>query len=150
MQKEEFIKLIDSLNLPKNKYYICSGGALLMMGIREQTSDLDMCITPSLLEELKKNYDVKKSEKKFDNLFYINNLIDSNTKSHTEKFDHLFYINDLIEFFINPNGEEIVATFIDGYPCEPLASVLAFKEKHRRPKDLIDIENIKIYLKRTS
>lgn len=125
MNKEEFKKFIDTLNLPKDQYFICSGGALLMMGIRGMTSDLDMCITPSLFKDLSSKYEVKKSEKDFPNLFYI---------------------NDLIEFFVE---EKLDSVMIDGYPCETLESILRFKEKHRRPKDLIDIENIKAYLKRT-
>jgi hypothetical protein len=125
MNKEELITLIDSLNMPKNMYRVNSGGALLMMGIREKTADLDMCITNELFEIFKNKYDVRKKEGSIFNLFYI---------------------SDLVEFFVEDDFEY---TMIDNYPCETLESIIKFKEKHRRPKDLIDIENINKYLKRT-
>jgi hypothetical protein len=125
MNKEELINLIDSLDMPKNMYRVNSGGALLIMGIREKTADLDMCITNELFEIFKSKYDVRKKE---DSIY------------------NLFYVNDLVEFFVEDDFEY---TMIDNYPCETLESILRFKEKNRRPKDLIDIENINKYLKRT-
>jgi hypothetical protein len=125
MNKEELINLIDSLDMPKNMYRVNSGGALLIMGIREKTADLDMCITNELFEIFKSKYDVRKKEGSIYNLFYV---------------------NDLVEFFVEDDFEY---TMIDNYPCETLESILRFKEKNRRPKDLIDIENINKYLKRT-
>jgi hypothetical protein len=125
MNKEELINLIDSLDMPKNMYRVNSGGALLIMGIREKTADLDMCITNELFEIFKSKYDVRKKEGSIYNLFYV---------------------NDLVEFFVEDDFEY---TMINNYPCETLESILRFKEKNRRPKDLIDIENINKYLKRT-
>jgi hypothetical protein len=113
------------LDMPKNMYRVNSGGALLIMGIREKTADLDMCITNELFEIFKSKYDVRKKEGSIYNLFYV---------------------NDLVEFFVEDDFEY---TMIDNYPCETLESILRFKEKNRRPKDLIDIENINKYLKRT-
>ncbi len=36
MNKEELIKLIESLNLPKDEYYILSSGVLVLYGLREK------------------------------------------------------------------------------------------------------------------
>lgn len=36
---------------------------------------------------------------------------------------------------------------IDGYQCESLKSILAFKRKANRPKEQKDIENTRRYLK---
>jgi hypothetical protein len=126
MNKIELIALIDSLEMPKNMYRVNSGGALLIMGIREKTADLDMCITNELLEIFKTKYDVRKKE---DSIY------------------NLFYISDLVEFFVEDDFE---STMIENYPCETLESILKFKEANRRPKDLIDIKNINDYIKRTS
>jgi hypothetical protein len=126
MNKNELIALIDSLDMPKDMYRVNSGGALLMMGIRDKTADLDMIITNELFEIFKKEYDVKKSEKTINNLFYI---------------------NDMVEFFVE---DEFEFEMIDGYPCETLESILRFKKLNGRPKDLIDIEKINEYMKRTS
>ena len=39
---------------------------------------------------------------------------------------------------------------IEGYPCETLESIIKFKKEKGRSKDIIDLEKIEEYLKRTS
>ena len=34
MNKNELLKLVDSLNMPKTEYYILSSGSLLLYGLR--------------------------------------------------------------------------------------------------------------------
>lgn len=36
MNKEELLKLVESLNLPKEEYYILGGGSLVMFGIKDR------------------------------------------------------------------------------------------------------------------
>lgn len=56
MNKEELIKLIESLKLDKNEYWILSSGALVIRGIYPDAGDLDIAVTEKGLEELKNNY----------------------------------------------------------------------------------------------
>lgn len=59
MNKEELIRLIESLKLNKNEYWILSSGALVVRGIYPDAGDLDIAVTEKGLEELKKNYNLK-------------------------------------------------------------------------------------------
>ena len=56
MNKDELIKLIESLKLDPNEYWILSSGALVMRGIYPDAGDLDIAVTEKGLEELKTNY----------------------------------------------------------------------------------------------
>ena len=60
MKKEELIKLIKSLKLNKDEYWILSSGALVIRGIYPDAGDLDIAVTEKGLQELKNNYNLKK------------------------------------------------------------------------------------------
>ena len=53
MNKNELLKLVDSLNMPKTEYYILSSGSLLLYGLREKAGDLDLCVSNELFDKLK-------------------------------------------------------------------------------------------------
>lgn len=126
MNKEELLNLLNSLELPKSEYYILSSGSLLLYGLREIAGDLDLCVSNELFEQLKKNCDLKESDKN----------------------EHGFYqIAKDIEI-IPSSKEEFEMEYKDGYPVENLITILAFKEKRNAPKDQKDIENIKKYLQK--
>ena len=66
MDKEELIKLLKSLKLNKDEYWILSSGALVMRGIYPDAGDLDIAVTEKGLQELKNNYNLKKSSREKD------------------------------------------------------------------------------------
>ena len=55
MKKDELLKLIESLKIDKNEFWILSSGALVLRGIYDDAGDLDIAVTNKGLEELKKN-----------------------------------------------------------------------------------------------
>ena len=57
MNKQEFIKKLDSLNLDKNRYCIISGGVMLLYNLKPTTEDIDIKVRPDYFEELKSKYD---------------------------------------------------------------------------------------------
>ena len=59
MNKEELFELASTLDISKEEYCILSGGALVSHGLREQTNDLDIDITPNGFELLKKKFNIK-------------------------------------------------------------------------------------------
>ena len=59
MNKEELIKLIENLNLPKDEYYILSSGVLVLYGLRDLAGDLDLCVSEELFNSLKEKYNIK-------------------------------------------------------------------------------------------
>ena len=124
MNKEELLKLLDNLELPKTEYYILSSGSMLLYGLREIAVDLDLCVSNELFKHLKKNYNLKESDKN----------------------ECGFYrISEDIEIVPN-NKENFKMEYKDGYPVESLKTILAFKEKRNAPKDQKDIQNIKKYI----
>lgn len=124
MNKEELLKLVESLNIPKDEYYILGGGSLVMFGIKETTSDLDLCVSNELFAKLKEKYN-----------------LDENDKNECG----FYQISDIIEIIPNPK-EEFTAQEIDGYKVEELKRILEFKKKRNAPKDKLYIEKITQYL----
>lgn len=69
MQKKELIKLIESLKISKDEFWILSSSALVLRDIYQSAGDLDIAVTEKGLEELNKNYNLIKK----DNGWYIVN-----------------------------------------------------------------------------
>lgn len=125
MRKEEFLKTIDDLNLDKSSYCIIASGVMLMYGLRDECSDIDLRVSKDLFEILLKKYSMKQSSR-YDYVYELGDSIDVNCRD------------------FNPDA----TSFIDGYPVESLELQLKWKEENNRPKDQEDIRLIKEYLKR--
>ena len=124
MNKKELLKLVESLNMPKEEYYILGGGSLVMFGIKETTADLDLCVSEKLFQEFKKKYNLKEDDKNECGFYHISDLIE-----------------------IIPNSKsDFTMEKIDGYNVEKLKRILEFKRKRNAPKDKPCIEKITKYL----
>lgn len=124
MNREELLKLVDSLNLKKGDYYILSSGCMLLYGLRERVNDLDICVSEDAFKILKDKY----------------------VLTDRDKNSCGFYkISDYIECIVNKKID-MIYDYKDGYPVERLKTILAFKEKRNLPKDYNDIIAIKNYL----
>lgn len=124
MNKEQLLLLVDSLELPKEEYYILSSGCLLLYGLREKVKDLDLCVSTELFEDMKRRFDIDLASKN----------------------DCGFYrLSDLVEVVVN-DKKGFHRDFKDGYPVEPLQNILVYKVNRNLPKDQVDIDNIKSYL----
>lgn len=119
MNKQEFIQGLEKFNLPKSEYIILSGGSLLLRGLREKSADFDLCCSKKLARKIKL-YDSPRDDKDFFIPFENCQMMD--------------------------NFDEYEFDLIDGYQCESLESILAFKKRANRPKDQKDIEIIEKYL----
>ena len=121
MNKLAYLTSLRRLNLPKTDFVILSGGSLLLRGLRETSADLNLRVSKKLAKQINL-YDAPKDSKglfvPFDNCQMMDDF---------EKFDF-----DIVE----------------GYQCETLESILAFKKRKHRPKDLKDIKTIEQYLKK--
>ena len=62
MNKNELIELIESLKISKDEYWILSSSALVLRGIYPKANDLDLAVTETGLNELRKNHKVVKKE----------------------------------------------------------------------------------------
>lgn len=126
MDKENLLKIINELNLPKSEYYILGGGSLVMYGLREKTSDVDLCVSIELFEKLRQEYNLNDTEKNQYGFYHINELTEVVPK---DKKDFLFDV-------------------INEYQVEKLISILNFKKERNLPKDQNDIKNIIDYLEK--
>lgn len=123
MNKQEYLDKLDKLGLDKSKYCIISGGVMLVLGLREKTSDIDIKVTPNYFLELQKRYTFKKSD----------------------KYEYLYELSDDIEVAVLDFSVDDIDYF-EGYPINKIENELEWKVAHNREKDKKDIENIKKYL----
>ena len=106
MNKVEFLRRLDKLQLDKSKYCIIAGGVMLLHDLKDSTEDIDLKVQPEYFEELKARFHFRKSPKPYSDLFELSDTVEVAAR----KFDQV----------------EIV----DGYPTEPLEQVLAWMEEH--------------------
>lgn len=109
MNKEELIKLLESLKIDKNEFWILSSGALVMREIYPDAGDLDIAVTERGLQQLKDNYNLKQKE----NGWYIVNdkvecVLDTKEDWKIEKYGeyNLQSIEKYYEFLKNSNREK--------------------------------------------
>ena len=122
MNKKELLKKVDSLNLDKDKYCIIASGALLMYGLVDSCSDVDLRVTESLFNELQSKYNMNQSD----------------------RYDYVF---ELEEFDINcKNFSSNDIRFVEGYPVESLERQLKWMLENKRDKDKEKIIIIQKYL----
>ena len=124
MKKVELLNLLEKLNFPKDEYYVLSGASLVLRGIREEASDLDLCISEELFNQIADKYELTDDKKNECGFYKIN--------------DNLEVVVNKKEKFKMEEGEK--------YNLEDLKTILDFKIKRNKPKDQKDIENIKKYL----
>lgn len=123
MNKEELIKLIESLKLDKNEFWILSSGALVMRGIYPDAGDLDIAVTGKGLEELKNNYDLKQKE----NNWYI--------------------VNDKVECIVDTKEDWKIEEY-EGYNLQSIEMYYEYLKNSSREKDKKRIPLIEEYMKK--
>ena len=99
MNKEELLKLINSLKIDKEEFWILSSGSLVLREIYEIAHDLDIAVTFKGLEQLKKNYNLIQKE----NGWYIVNdkvecVLDTKEPYKIEKFGE-YYLQDIYDYY---------------------------------------------------
>ena len=117
MNKEEVLKLLESLKIDKNEFYILSSCALVLRGLFDSAGDLDIGVTEKGLEELKGNYDLKQKE---NGLYIVNDKIEC--------------VLDTLEGKVEKYGE---------YYLQSLPNYLEFLESTKREKDKLKYEIVK-------
>ena len=120
MNKQEYLKRIDELNLEKDQYYIYGGGLLLMYDLISETKDIDLVINHNYLEILKKQYPLVK------------------------EIDDCYQYDSNIDFIIKDDNN--LDNTIDGYQ---LYSLIKYRDKMislNRTKDIDKIDIINKYL----
>lgn len=124
MTRQEYLGELGRLGLDETKFCIISGGVMLMYGLREQTSDIDIKMGRVYFEEIRGQFPTKRSP----------------------KYNYLYEIADNIEVAVQEFAPEDVVK-IDGYLVETLELQLQWKLQNGRVKDEEDIRRIQTYLR---
>lgn len=124
MDKKEVVKRLKELNLLKDEYYVLSGASLVLRGIREQCSDIDLCISEELFEKIKNKLKMTSDKLNECGFYHLS--------------DSLEIVVDKKSRFNMEEGEE--------FNYEDINTILAFKKSRNLPKDQRDIANIEKYL----
>ena len=127
MNKKEFIKTLDNLNLDKNRYCIIAGGVMLLYDLKTTTEDIDIRVRPDYFEELKSKYEFKKSP----------------------KYDYLYELDAKTEVAVSDYNDDDIR-IVDGYPVESLELQLKWMLEQNRPKDQEKIKIIEDFLEKKS
>ena len=124
MNKKEIINTLNRYNFDNNNYIVISGAAMVLYGIKDTTSDIDIAVSDKYY-----NYLLNKYRCTFDRI-----------NEYNEK---VYFIDNIINFARTyyPNNKE----YINDIPVQSIEKLLELKQYLNRDKDKIDIEKIKKY-----
>ncbi len=132
-------KTIKKLAFSQSEYILIGGAALALRGIKE-TSDIDILVSKSLLEQLKKENENLKDEDKY--WVYHPRIIASEEAGLIHKSE-----NTVIELYPSIACDTVTFTelknnqeMIDDIPVAHLTDIIKIKEFYNRDKDKKDIE----------
>lgn len=102
MKKDELLKLIESLKIDKNEFWILSSGALVLRGIYDDAGDLDIAVTNKGLKELKKNYSLIRKENGW---YIVNDKVecvcdgDKDKLKYKPEYNGEYYLQNINEYY---------------------------------------------------
>lgn len=123
MKKQDIIDRLNKLGLDKNEYWVITGSAMVMYGLREETEDIDIGCSKKLADALEKQY---------------------GSKIQADGTRKIIIDND-IEIFENWIYDEV--NDVRGIPVVSLTGLYQMKHSLGRDKDFKDIALIDAYLR---
>lgn len=120
MDKQEIINKLKDFPYNRDEYWVITGSAMVLYGIREQTHDIDMGCTTAMADQL---------------------VADGYSYQLTESGNRKFNYGDDIEIFENWKCGSI--EYIEGIPVLSLDGLIEMKQDLGREKDFRDIALIK-------
>ncbi len=102
MNKDELIKLLETLKVDLEEFWVLSSSALVLRGIYPNAGDLDIAVSNKGLEQLKMNYNLKQKENGW---FIVSDKIEcvcdgdkENLNFKPEKIGK-YYVQNIIEYY---------------------------------------------------
>ena len=123
MNKQDIINRLNKFPYSKDEYWVITGSAMVLYGIRDITHDIDMGCSSIMADQLEKDG-------------YVPTL--------TESGNRKFKIGEDIEIFENWKYDTI--TRIDDVPVISIKGLIEMKESLGREKDFRDILLIKDFM----
>ena len=123
MKRTDIIEKLESFPYGFDSCWVITGGAMVLYGLREETSDIDLGCTPQLADRLEADG-------------YLHEVMDDGNR--------WFKLGEDIEVFENWGSETVVTP--EGIPVLSLRELRELKQRLGREKDLRDIARIDAYL----
>ena len=119
LDKKQIIARLEELNLDDTKYWVITGGAMVLYGLREQTSDIDLGCTSNLANLLQQEG------------FPVERMPDGTRKIVVAEDVEIFenWLEDKVERF-------------EGVPVISIQGLIEMKRALGREKDFRDIQLI--------
>lgn len=132
MTGREIIAEVKKLGLPSGSFVVFGSCPLAVAGIRE-ANDVDLLVSPEVLESLKKA-GWKQVNKGKDDKPYTYGVFEAHSSWNFASYQ--------------PTLKQLLKTadIVDGVPFASLQEVRAWKESSGRPKDLVDIAKLDAFL----
>ena len=102
MNKDELLKLLKTLKISVDEFWLLSSSSLVLRGIYPNAGDLDIAVTDKGLEELKNNYDLKYKDNGW---FIINDKIEGVCEGEKDKLRYQpekfgeYYVQSIDEYY---------------------------------------------------
>ncbi len=125
MNKAEIIEKLNAFPYAREDYWIITGGAMVLYGIREQTNDIDLGCSTRMADALER-----------DGFF----------DKYTESGRRHFRYGEDIE--ISENWLYDSVTTVEGFPVITIRGLIDMKRELGREKDMRDIRLINEYMSR--
>ena len=124
MNKEEIIEKLKEYNFDKNKYIVISGAAMVLLGIKDKTHDIDIAVKEDYKDYLVDNYNVT-----FDRMNEYN--------------EPVYFIDNIVNFAVTYYTD--IKEYVSGIPVQNVNDILKLKKGLNREKDKTDIEKLEEY-----
>ena len=121
MNKKDIYETLQKYNFDKNKYIVISGAAMVIQGVKDSTTDIDIAVSKDYY-----NYLLKKYNCTFDCINKFKNRV--------------YFIDNIINFSLSYYDSEY--KIIDDIKIQSLKSIKKLKESLKRAKDKKDINLI--------
>lgn len=125
MNKKDIIDTLKKYNFDSTKYILISSAAMVLLGIKDTTKDIDIAVSDDYYEYLLKNYNCK-----FERI--------------NEYGKKVYFIHDIINF--SSTYYKNNRLIIEEIPIQTANDILELKLFLKREKDYKDIELIKEYI----
>ena len=124
MNREEIIEKLKEYNFDKNKYIVISGAAMVLLGIKSKTHDIDIAVKEDYKDYLVDNYNVT-----FDRMNEYN--------------EPVYFIDNIVNFAVTYYSDK--KEYVEDIPVQNVNDILRLKKRLNREKDKIDIEKLEEY-----
>lgn len=121
INRNDIVGIIKKYNFDSKDYIIISGAAMVLYGIKEQTGDIDIAVSPKMFGQLLLNHNCEFEK--------------------TERGNPCYFIDKVINFSENYYNEN--RKYVEGLPLQTIDDLIKLKKGLHREKDIKDLQLIK-------